>query len=268
MPGDRTLEEMKRLRLLTIQEQVLNYPHFEPERDEDGHKIEPEPLAGSYEEEQIEQGGAELQHLVHEVLEKMRQGEPVVGAILGEPGTLSAPVRQGVKVEEYTRPDWDQYFLQMLPLIGARATCNRGRSGCLIVKNNRILMSGYVGSPPGMDHCDDVGHEYEWRFDRDPDAYEGDWDYLMKDVHHHCIRTIHAEANAIYHCARAGVSCEGATIYCTMTPCRRCAEAIVQVGITRVVTAKKYHDAGPAIQYFEKANVELVTVGDLADYGA
>lgn len=167
----------------------------------------------------------------------------------------------------HQRVGWDEYFLSMLPLIGARATCNRGRSGCLIVKDNRILMSGYVGAPPGMPHCDNVGHEFEWRLDYDPNDCE-DYDALIDDMHRHCIRTIHAEANAIYHCARKGVSCEGATIYCTMTPCRRCAEAIVQAGIIRVITEKEYHIAEPAIEYFQIAGVELITVGGKIEYTA
>ena len=166
------------------------------------------------------------------------------------------------------RPTWDEYFLAMIPLVGARATCDRGRSGCLIVSpENRILMSGYVGSPPNMQHCDEAGHEFEWRIEEDPDDIMSVYE-LQDKLHRHCIRTIHAEANAIYACARAGVSCEGATIYCTMTPCRRCAEAVVQSGIKKVVTSAEYHRPGDAMIYFEKAGVELITVGGKIDYNS
>ncbi|MBL6928541.1 MAG: cell division protein DedD, partial [Rhodospirillales bacterium] len=57
-----------------------------------------------------------------------------------------------------SRPSWDEYFLEMIDTVAKRATCDRGRSGCVIVRDNRILTSGYVGSPPGLDHCDEVGH--------------------------------------------------------------------------------------------------------------
>ena len=191
--------------------------------------------------------------------------EEAVAAITTAMGTIKNHEHVDGMEYGHTRPSWDEYYLSMVPQVGTRGTCNRGRSGCIIVKDNRILMSGYVGAPPGMEHCDDVGHEFQWWLDYDPCGPKG---LNLEDMHRHCIRTIHAEANTIYYCARKGVAIEGATIYCTMTPCRRCAEAIVQSGIARVVTTKEYHRPGDAMKYFEAAGVELVTVGGVADYAS
>ncbi len=110
-----------------------------------------------------------------------------------------------------------------------RATCDRGRSGCVIVRDKQVLVTGYVGSPKGMSHCDEVGH-------------------LLKEVYHedhsvtkHCVRTVHAEQNAICQAARRGMALDDSTLYCKMTPCRTCAMLIINCGIVRVVCEKKYH---------------------------
>lgn len=124
------------------------------------------------------------------------------------------------------RVSWDQYFTDMLPVVGARSTCDRGRCGAIITRDNTILSTGYAGAPKGFPHCDDVGHLFEYVFNN------------MKEKH--CIRTIHAEQNAIYHAAEIGASLKGATLYSTMFPCFRCAMAIVQVGIIRVVALHEY----------------------------
>jgi len=100
------------------------------------------------------------------------------------------------------RKSWDTYFLDMLPAIGARATCDRGKAACVITnKDHQILSTGYVGAPSGLPHCDDVGH-------------------LIEKTKHlgsavlteHCVRTIHAEQNAIVSAAKNGVSTNGATL--------------------------------------------------------
>jgi len=108
--------------------------------------------------------------------------------------------------------------------VAERATCDRGRSGALLVYQRQIVATGYVGSPPGFPHCDDVGHSI---------------------VDGHCIRTVHAEQNAIASAARTGISTLGATLYCTMSPCRVCAMLALTAGIDRVVSAYRYqNDAG------------------------
>ena len=144
------------------------------------------------------------------------------------------------------RPSWDDYFLEIAESVSKRATCDRGRSGCVIVKEKQILVTGYVGSPSGLRHCDDVGH-------------------LLKSVTHedgsitqHCMRTVHAEQNAICQAAKEGVSIKEATLYCRMTPCRTCAMLLINCGIQRVVCEKKYHAGIESEEMFEKAGVALV----------
>ena len=143
------------------------------------------------------------------------------------------------------RPDWDTYFLGLVDSVAMRATCDRGRSGCVITRDRRIIATGYVGSPPGLPHCDDVGHDM-----RSVVHGEG-------RVSQHCVRTLHAEQNAIAHAARHGLSLEGATLYCRMEPCRVCAMLIVSAGIVRVVAHRQYHAAQDSREIFRLASVEL-----------
>ena len=152
--------------------------------------------------------------------------------------------------KSHTRPSWDVYFLDLVKEVGKRATCDRGRSGAIITKDKRILCTGYVGSPPGLSHCDEVGH-------------------LMKKVTHgdgtesqHCVRTLHAEQNAIIQAAKYGIKIGDATLYCNMEPCRVCAMIIIGVGIKRVVCRKKYHAAQETREMFKTAGVELVVIDD------
>jgi dCMP deaminase len=146
---------------------------------------------------------------------------------------------------DYQRPCWDEYFLEVMHAVSKRATCDRGRSGCVIARDRQILVTGYVGSPPGMAHCDEVGHQLKTLTHEDGRATE------------HCMRTIHAEQNAICQAARLGIALSGATLYCRMTPCRTCAMLILTVGITRVVCEKRYHAAEESEAMFAQANVEL-----------
>ncbi len=150
----------------------------------------------------------------------------------------------------YKRPNWDEYFMEIMEAVAKRATCDRGRSGCVIAKNKQILVTGYVGSPLGLPHCDEVGHQ-------------------MKSVTHedgnitqHCVRTTHAEQNAICQAAKIGVSIEGATMYSRMTPCSVCAKMIINAGINRVVCQKRYHAGMESEEMFKKAGVELVILDE------
>ena len=150
----------------------------------------------------------------------------------------------------YMRPSWDEYFMEIAHTVSKRATCDRGRSGCIIARDKQILVTGYVGSPRGLPHCDDIGH-------------------LMKKVLHeddrvtqHCMRTVHAEQNAICQAARLGIPLEGATLYCRMTPCRTCAMLIINCGIVRVVCERKYHDGVESEEMFRQAGIQLEYVFD------
>ena len=129
----------------------------------------------------------------------------------------------------HKRPSWDEYFLNLIEVIGTRATCDRGKAGSIIVREKRILAAGYAGAPIGAKHCDEVGHEMHTVTHEDGKQSQ------------HCIRTTHAEQNAIANAARFGIALDGATLYCNMTPCYVCAKMIINAGIKRVVCAKDYH---------------------------
>lgn len=147
-----------------------------------------------------------------------------------------------------TRPNWDEYFVGLVKEVGKRATCDRGKSGAIIVKDRRILCTGYVGAPPGLPHCDEEGHLMKKVVDEDG------------TIRQHCVRTIHAEQNAMIQAAKYGIPIDGATLYCNMEPCRVCAMMIIGVGIKRVVCIKKYHAAQETREMFAKAGVKLEVI--------
>lgn len=151
------------------------------------------------------------------------------------------------------RPTWDDYFLGLVDDVAARATCDRGKSGCVVVRDKRIICTGYVGSPSGMPHCDEVGHEFKQVIDEDGTTRQ------------HCVRTVHAEQNAIIQAARYGLPLEGTTMYCSMEPCRVCAMLIASTGISRVVAGRRYH-AGQETRYIlSQAGVTLDIVEDVIE---
>ena len=141
------------------------------------------------------------------------------------------------------RLGWDEYFLGIMDAVAQRATCDRGRSGCVIMRDKRIVATGYVGSPIGTKHCDEAGHEF----------MEAISDKGKKTQH--CIRTAHAEQNAIVHAARFGASLLGSTLYCQMTPCYACAKMIINAGIVRVVARKDYHAGERSKEILAEAGV-------------
>jgi dCMP deaminase len=143
------------------------------------------------------------------------------------------------------RPSWDEYFMEITRTVAKRATCDRGKSGCVIVRDRQILVSGYVGSPKGLPHCDEVGHLFK-KVIHDDDT-----------ITTHCMRTVHAEQNAICQAAKLGISLNEATLYCKMTPCRTCAMLIINCGIKRVVCEKKYHAGAESEEMFRMAGVKL-----------
>ncbi|MFO8086632.1 MAG: cytidine/deoxycytidylate deaminase family protein [Bacteroidales bacterium] len=147
--------------------------------------------------------------------------------------------------EKYVRPSWDEYFMEISKTVAKRATCDRGRSGCVIARDRQLLVTGYVGSPRGLPHCDDVGHQMKKMIHDDG------------HITQHCVRTVHAEQNAICQAARLGIALEGATLYCKMTPCRTCAMLIINCGIKRVVCEQKYHAGAESEEMFKQAGIQL-----------
>ncbi len=145
----------------------------------------------------------------------------------------------------HVRPSWDEYFMQIAEMVGTRATCDRGRSGCVATRDKHILSTGYVGSPSGITSCDDAGHEFHIVIHDDGSKTQ------------HCIRTTHAEQNVIAQAARASASLEGATLYVHMTPCYACAKMIINAGIVRVVANKDYHAGARSKEIFKEAGVSF-----------
>ena len=152
--------------------------------------------------------------------------------------------------QQYNRPTWDEYFLEVMHALARRATCDRGRTACVIVKDKQIVVSGYVGSPPGLPHCDEVGHLMKKVVEEDGTISE------------HCMRTIHAEQNAICQAAKRGVSIAGATIYCKLAPCRTCAMLLIACGIKRVVAEYKYHAGSEAEEMMRAAGIQIDYIND------
>jgi dCMP deaminase len=134
------------------------------------------------------------------------------------------------------RVDWDDYFMAIAREVATRATCDRKHVGAVVVREKMILATGYNGSLRGADHCDDVGH-------------------LMVDGH--CVRTVHAEANAIVQAARNGVRTEGGGIYVTASPCFGCFKLIANAGIRRIVFGEFYRDER-IFAFSKELGIELV----------
>ncbi|KYG32008.1 ComE operon protein 2 [Alkalihalobacillus trypoxylicola] len=137
------------------------------------------------------------------------------------------------------RISWNQYFMAQSKLLSLRSTCTRLMVGATIVRDKRIIAGGYNGSVTGSEHCIDDGC------------------YV---VDNHCIRTIHAEINALLQCSKFGVRTDGAEIYITHFPCVHCTKAIIQAGIKKVYYAEDYKNHPYAEELFSQAGVELIQV--------
>jgi len=134
------------------------------------------------------------------------------------------------------RASWDEYFMKIAETVASRATCDRKHVGAVIERGRTILATGYNGSIAGLEHCDEVGH-------------------MMED--NHCVRTIHAEANAVIQAARNGVRIEGAGIYVTASPCWQCFKMIANAGLRRVVFGEFYRDRR-IFDVAQRIGIELV----------
>jgi dCMP deaminase len=141
------------------------------------------------------------------------------------------------------RASWDEYFMAIAHVVATRSTCDRKHVGAVIVRDRILLATGYNGSIRGLPHCDDVGH-------------------LMEDGH--CVRTVHAEANAIAQAARTGVRIEGASIYVTASPCFGCFKLIANAGLTRIGFGEFYRDE----RIFEFSHQLGIDLAHLPEKGA
>lgn len=141
------------------------------------------------------------------------------------------------------RPPWDIYFMEIAKMVAQRSTCPRKHVGAVIVSEKHILATGYNGSLPGLPHCTEVG-------------------CMIEDGH--CVRTVHAEANAIVQAAKYGIKVRGATIYVTASPCWHCFKLIASAGIQRIVFGEFYRDE----RIFDFANqmgIELVDITTVSE---
>ncbi len=128
------------------------------------------------------------------------------------------------------RPSWDEYFMEMAELARKRSTCLRRHVGAVIVKDNRVIATGYNGVPKGIRHCEETG------------CLRQQLNVPSGKMHELC-RGLHAEQNAIIQAACMGSSIEGGTLYCTTQPCVICTKMIINAGIKRVVIKESYPDA-------------------------
>jgi len=142
-------------------------------------------------------------------------------------------------MSERTRVSWDEYFMNIAREVATRSTCSRKHVGAVIVRDRTILSTGYNGSVRGLPHCDDVGHMME----------EG-----------HCVRTLHAEANAIIQAAKNGTRIDGAAIYVTASPCWSCFKTIANAGLQKIVFGEFYRDQ----RIFETSNLLGMELVDLS----
>ena len=147
------------------------------------------------------------------------------------------------KLKTQKRPDWDEYFMGIAKLISERSTCLRRAVGALIVKNRRILTTGYNGTPIGITHCEVAGCLREKL-------------KVPSGERHELCRGLHAEQNAIIQAALYGVDIHGGTLYCTNQPCSICAKMLINAGIKEIVMESGYPDE-MAKDFFKEAGVEV-----------
>lgn len=127
------------------------------------------------------------------------------------------------------RPSWDEYFMSIAEQVSGRSTCLRRHTGAVLVKDKRILATGYNGVPAGLAHCEKVGCLREQR-------------KIASGSHHELCRGIHAEQNAVIQAAKHGIAIDGATVYCTHQPCVLCAKILLNAGVVDIVFRDPYPD--------------------------
>lgn len=141
------------------------------------------------------------------------------------------------------RPDWDEYFMDIVELVARRSTCRRRAVGALLVRERRILTTGYNGAPTGMRHCVDIGCLREQLG-------------IPSGERHELCRGLHAEQNALIQAALHGVSVKGATLYCTNHPCIICTKMLINGGIIRVIFREGYMDK-MAEEMFQETGIKV-----------
>lgn len=138
-----------------------------------------------------------------------------------------------------TRPSWNEYFLKIAELVSTRATCPRLHVGAVLVRNRMVISAGYNGSPRKTDQCDEVG---------------------CRIINGHCVRVVHAEANAVIQAAYHGISTKGSILYTRYLPCEDCTKVLINAGIEKIVYREVYKniDQSFAKELLKQAGVKLV----------
>ena len=147
------------------------------------------------------------------------------------------------------RKSWDEYFMEIAEIVKTRSTCLRRQVGAVIVKDNRIITTGYNGAPSGLKHCTEIGGCERARLN------------IPSGQRHELCRALHAEQNAIIQAATLGHSIEGASIYITHQPCVICAKMIINAGIERIVVKEGYPDE-LSVQILKEAGLKIVMLGE------
>lgn len=144
------------------------------------------------------------------------------------------------------RPNWDEYFLELADLVASRSSCLRRQVGAVLVRNERIIATGYNGAPRGLGHCLEIGCLREEMQIPSGQRYE-------------LCRGVHAEQNAIINAAVYGVSTQDSVLYCTTQPCVICARMIINAGIIKVIHRGNFDDQ-LATQFLKEAGIEVLEV--------
>jgi len=145
------------------------------------------------------------------------------------------------------RASWDEYFMEIAEIVKTRSTCLRRQVGAVIVKDNRIITTGYNGAPSGLKHCTELGGCERQRLG------------IPSGERHELCRALHAEQNAIIQAAKLGISTDGGTAYVTLQPCVICAKMLINAGIVRIVHKGAYPDP-LARDMLEEADIEIVAL--------
>ena len=153
-------------------------------------------------------------------------------------------------MSEHTRPTWDEYFMAIVDDVATRSTCCRRKVGAILVKDKRVIATGYNGGPTGLAHCLDIGCLRQKL-------------KIPSGQQHELCRGVHAEQNAIIQAARYGVHTDGSILYCTTQPCAQCTKMLLNAGVTEIVFREGYPD-GLALELLNESQITFrkIEAGD------
>ena len=153
-------------------------------------------------------------------------------------------------MSEHTRPTWDEYFMAIVDDVATRSTCCRRKVGAILVKDKRVIATGYNGGPTGLAHCLDIGCLRQKL-------------KIPSGQQHELCRGVHAEQNAIIQAARYGVHTDGSILYCTTQPCAQCTKMLLNAGVTEIVFWEGYPD-GLALELLNESQITFrkIEAGD------